>query len=163
MNQALYPYLILGAAVFHITEEFIFPGGFLDWGRKALIKFKKFKLAEAVDSGMAIFVNTLFVLFCIMNIVYYRQSPFMFYSLTGLILFNAFLHIGSIILFRRYAPGLITSVLLYIPVSLLILLNTEIINNRIIFALITGALLHVIPFLIVFTKSRFINSKSKLA
>ncbi len=163
MNQALYPYLILGAAVLHITEEFFFPGGFMDWGRKALLKFKKLKMAEAIDSGMVILVNALFILFCIVNIVYYRQGSFMFYSLTGLILFNAFLHIGSSIVFRRYAPGLITSVVLYIPFSILILINTETINYRIIFALIAGALLHVIPLLIVFTKSRFINSKSKLA
>lgn len=163
MNQELYPYMILGAAVLHITEEFIFPGGFLEWGRKALTKFKKLKMAESVDSGMAILVNALFVLFCIMNIVYYRQGSFMFYTLTGLILFNAILHIGSSIAFRRYAPGLITSVVLYIPVSILILINIETINERIIFALIAGALLHVIPLLVVFTKSRFINSKSKLA
>jgi hypothetical protein len=160
MNESLYPYLILGAAVFHVIEEFVYPGGFLDWMKNAVLRFKRMNLVKGVDSGMAVLVNALFILLCVVNLIYYTPGSSLLYLVTGLILFNGMLHIGSSFVFRKYAPGLLTSVLMYIPVSIYIIYNAGPLSGRIISALISGALLHIIPLIVIFTKSRFVNHKS---
>jgi Protein of unknown function with HXXEE motif len=147
------PVLILIAAIIHITEEFFYPGGFIEWSKNTLIKLNRTKMAEAVDNGMAFTVNSLFLLLCIINILLGGSGSILHYSLSVLILFNAMLHIVISIVKRKYAPGLISSIFIYIPLGIYILSSFNNNGNELLLAVFIGILLNSVPFIIISVKS----------
>jgi hypothetical protein len=99
-----------GAAVIHIFEEYVYPGGFPEAFRKLLPRAvhlftPKFHLA----------VNSLFILLCLCSTFIGKANPVLSLSVFGLIFANALLHIRGAIVTKRYYPGVISGALIYIP------------------------------------------------
>lgn len=106
------------AAILHVLEEYLFPGGFPEFMRLAAPAF-----AEGINRPFAIFINGLFLIACAVGI---RQGPRIVsfgIALAVLVLLNGIAHQAVALRFRRYAPGMVTGLLLYIPIAALILWN----------------------------------------
>jgi hypothetical protein len=105
--------LILPACIMmHVTEEFLFPGGFIDW-------YKEFRpaLAAGIKPGYIVWINTLMIGVCIIP-VYLGATPrgaSIWYTVSAIGAINACFHILGVVTLKKYSPGVITGVLLYIP------------------------------------------------
>jgi hypothetical protein len=106
----------------HVTEEFIFPGGAADW-----FKAYRPRYASAFTPSYLFKLNALPLvgsfLVCLGAFDYVGGFSFggvrawlAFVSLQG---FNAAFHLRGTIELRRYSPGLVTGVLLYLPLAVL--------------------------------------------
>ena len=104
---------IVGAALLHVAEEYYIPGGFMDFMRRFNPRF-----ALHITTSFAVIFNGLFILLCILGAAFREMSPVFSLSVAGLLGFNALMHIGAAIRMRGYAPGLISSLLLYLPISI---------------------------------------------
>jgi hypothetical protein len=103
---------ILAAAVLHVLEEYVWPGGF-----PAFMKRMAMRFAPAVTTPFAVVVNGAFLLLCLAAAIAGRGAPVFGLSVAALLIINALTHIGGGIRARRYAPGLITGTLLYLPLG----------------------------------------------
>jgi len=105
----------------HVCEEFIFPGGAGDW-------FKAYRpqYADAYTPSYFLRINVLplvaAVLVCLGAFDYRGGFSFAgirawlaFVSLQG---FNGLYHLRGTLESRRYSPGLLTGILLYLPLTL---------------------------------------------
>ncbi len=106
--------LILPAAIFsHVTEEFLYPGGFIEW-------YKQFRpaLAEGIKPGYIVWINSLMVAVCILPVYFGpRQGDGIniWYCVSAIAAVNACFHIIGVFALKRYSPGVVTGVLLYVP------------------------------------------------
>ncbi|MGH7427349.1 MAG: HXXEE domain-containing protein, partial [Candidatus Methylomirabilaceae bacterium] len=98
---------IVGAAFIHIAEEYW--GGFLIW-------FPKFTGLRMTRTRFVI-VNTLFVVLCVLAAISGQRRLVFSLSVAALIFINAIIHIVGTVRFRRYSPGLVSALLLYIPLA----------------------------------------------
>jgi hypothetical protein len=101
-----------GAAMAHIFEEYIYPGGFADALKKLIPR-----AVHLFTPGFHVAVNGLFLLLCLSSLVIGRTNLVLSLSPFSLIFVNALLHIRGSIVTRGYYPGMITSVFLYIPLA----------------------------------------------
>jgi hypothetical protein len=101
------------AALLHIFEEFVFPGGFGKWDQENRPAF-----AASITPGFHLFINSVFVLLCLLPLVLPGEYSVAWWLCMGSVLFvNALFHIRGTIRTRKYSPGLATSVILYLPLS----------------------------------------------
>lgn len=98
---------IVAAAVIHVAEEY--RGGFLTW-------FPKFS-GMRIAMEQFVIVNALFVLLCITAALVPGQAIVLKLSVAALIFVNACIHIIGTVRFRRYSPGLVSALLLYMPLA----------------------------------------------
>jgi hypothetical protein len=103
---------LVGAAMIHIFEEYVFPGGFADALKNLLPKS-----AHLFTSGFHWVVNGLFLLLCIGSALIGRSQLVLSMSIFSLVFVNAVLHIRGSILKKGYYPGVISAVFLYIPLA----------------------------------------------
>lgn len=99
---------IVFAAIVHIAEEHF--GGFIE----------RVSHITSLPVTPAVFwtVNVLFVLLCVAAALVSDQAVWFRMSVAGLIFVNAALfHLVGAIRLRGYSPGMITGVLLYIPLA----------------------------------------------
>lgn len=96
----------------HVAEEFVCPGGFLGSMRSFSPRF-----APSVTVKFAVIVNSLFVLLCIAGGIFAGKNLVFSLSVASLLLFNALLHIVGTVKAKGYVPGLVSGVLLYMPLS----------------------------------------------
>jgi hypothetical protein len=115
-----------------ITEEFVWPGGFSQWDRDYRPRFR-----NSIAPGLHIVVNSLLVGLCISVAlagtgqaggtvagVYFRNAIPPAYAahgwivLAALLFSNAGFHLLGTHATRRYSPGVVTGVLLYVPLGL---------------------------------------------
>ena len=101
-----------GAAAVHIFEEYVYPGGFADALRRLLPRATalftpKFHWA----------VNGLFFLLCLSSAFIGKANLVLSLSVFSLVFANAVLHIRGAIVTKRYYPGVISGVLIYIPLA----------------------------------------------
>ena len=120
------------AVVLHITEEFVWPGGFAQWDRDFRPRFR-----NSITPGLHIVVNSLLVVLCISVAlagmgkpggtvagVYFRNAIPPAYAahgwiaLAALLFSNAAFHLLGTYATRRYSPGVVTGALLYVPLGL---------------------------------------------
>jgi hypothetical protein len=101
------------AAVIHVLEEYAYPGGFSDWMRSLNPRF-----APWITARFALIINGLFLLLCVMGAVVASKSLVFSLSVASLLFFNGLTHLAGTIRAKRYAPGVVSGVLLYIPLSL---------------------------------------------
>jgi hypothetical protein len=101
------------ASVFHIAEEYIYPGGF-----KTFMKRVNPRVAPWVTMPSVVVINGLQLALCIAVILVGRNNLTFSMSLAGLLFLNSLMHIGGCIRVKGYAPGVITGILLYLPLSL---------------------------------------------
>ena len=100
------------ASVIHMVEEYFYPGGFLDVMRRLNPKF-----APLVTVPMAIIINGLQLLLCTVAIAVGKTVLVFSMSVAGLLFINGLMHIMGCVRVRGYTPGVITGVLLYMPLS----------------------------------------------
>jgi len=103
----------VGAAAIHIVEEFVYPGGFLASMRSFNPQF-----ASSVTVKFAVIINSLFLLLCVAGAIVASRSLVLSLSVASLLFLNALMHIVGAVKVRGYVPGVISGVLLYLPLSL---------------------------------------------
>jgi len=104
------------AASSHVFEEFVYPGGFRAWYRSY-----RPEIASSLSVRYLVTINVILLAVCALVAVA-APSPngaANWFVLTSILFWNAIFHIRAAIRMRRYSPGVITSVALYIPLAVL--------------------------------------------
>jgi len=112
MSWIYYGFLI--AAILHVLEEFVYPGGFMGFMKKMAPPFAPF-----ITPTFAIVINGLFLLLCLVAALIGRIAPVLVLSIAALLGINGMTHALGAIRARRYAPGMLSGVLLYLPLAIL--------------------------------------------
>lgn len=104
------------AAGIHIIEEFAFPGGFKTWW----CAYKP-EIAASVSNRFLFIINTILIVFSVLVAVAV-QAPkgngvAAWLTLAALLFSNAIFHIIGAIQTQRYSPGIISGIVLYIPLA----------------------------------------------
>ncbi len=105
------------AALIHIFEEFVFPGGFKAWW----CAYRP-EIAASVTNRFLVIINVVLVLFSA-NVALAAQARggngvAAWLALAALLAANAVFHIVGAIQTRRYSPGIVSGIFLYIPLAL---------------------------------------------
>ncbi|HTE25907.1 HXXEE domain-containing protein [Flavitalea sp.] len=109
--------LLLPVAIFfHVTEEFLVPGGFIEWYQKFVPSKTK-----GIQPGYLVWINTLMIGVCVLPF-YFDHTPAgiaIWYCISLSTAVNACFHIWGVIKMKMYSPGVLTGVLLYIPLFII--------------------------------------------
>ncbi len=103
----------LGVSLVHMGEEYFYPGGFLEFMKRLNPRF-----APRATPMLAVIINGLQLLLCILAWVVNKNNLIFSLSIAGLLLVNSLMHIMGSVRLRGYTPGLVTGVLLYLPLSI---------------------------------------------
>src|SRR5450759_1989409 len=116
----------LFAALAHIVEEFVYPGGFAEWDRAYRPQYR-----SSITRRVHIVVNAALILFCVsvaagasggeLRIGAVRLRSFLpaeyavagWLALAALLFANAIFHIKGTVVTRRVSPGVRSGVLFY--------------------------------------------------
>ena len=100
------------AALLHIAEEYVFPGGFPEAVRRL-----NPRLASAATPTFHLILNALFIVLVVVG-AFIGESGLVFsLAIAGLLFYNALFHLVGTVMGRRYVPGLITGLAVYLPLS----------------------------------------------
>ncbi|MEO6968340.1 MAG: HXXEE domain-containing protein [Rhodanobacteraceae bacterium] len=109
----LLPFIII---VLHVVEEFVWPGGFLAWHRSY-----RPALATSITPRFALIANAI-LLGAAFLLGWYgpdaSRGLSLWLILAALLAGNAVLHLAGVLKLRRYSPGIVTGVLLYLPLCI---------------------------------------------
>lgn len=101
-------WLLLGASILHVVEESIFDFvGFV----------RAHSPVKDVTMTQFVVINTLFLMLMLFAAIWGGRYPVLVLSGTALVFINAWFHIFPALWMRRYTPGLVTAVALYLPLS----------------------------------------------
>ena len=103
-----------GAASLHIVEEFVYPGGFADWDRRYRPDFR-----NTITPRFHVIVNGLLLVACY-DVWAMRSVPIgvaVWLIVTTLLFANAVWHVVGSVKTRSYSPGVLTGLLLYVPLT----------------------------------------------
>ncbi len=109
-------WLPLLASLLHMIEEFVVPGGFLVWHRRY-----RPELAVSITARNAFVLNALLLA---AGLLLGWMGPnssrglSLWLTLAALLAGNAVFHLLGALALRRYSPGMVTGVLLYLPLCL---------------------------------------------
>ena len=104
----------LAAAILHIVEEFVFPGGFAAWDRTYRPAYR-----ASITPRLHVIMNGLLILACV-SVGTNGATPYgvsAWLTLAALLASNAVFHVVGAIKTRAYSPGMATGLLLYIPMA----------------------------------------------
>lgn len=109
-------WLPLVAVAAHLVEEFGWPGGFAEWYR-----WYHPERAASVTTRFLVIVNAVFVgLALLPPLLGSTPRGLAFWVIVAAIgAFNALFHIWATLRRRVYSPGLVTGILLYLPLAAL--------------------------------------------
>jgi hypothetical protein len=117
--------LLPAAIMLHVTEEFLCPGGFVEWFNRLIPP----KTVRTVRYGYLVWINTLMIGVCVLPIYlgdsYHGVS--IWYCDTAIAGMNACFHIWGVFKLKAYSPGVITGTLLYLP--LLVIGSVQLISS----------------------------------
>ncbi len=105
----------LFAAIAHITEEFVWPGGFAGWYRTYHPD-----IARSISKRYLVVVNGA-LLFTCLSVGIDRPTTFgpaFLLTVVALLFGNGVFHLFATLRTRSYSPGVVTGVLLYIPLGI---------------------------------------------
>jgi hypothetical protein len=141
------------AAVVHIIEEYLFPGGFTEAFRKLLPR-----ASHLFTVKFHILVNVIFILMCFIAALIGQANLILSLSVFGLIFTNAVLHIRGAIIQKGYYPGVISGIFIYIPIAIYaysIFINSKQLSwIQAIISFLLGALYMGVLMIIVLTQQR---------
>jgi hypothetical protein len=104
------------AASIHIIEEFAFPGGFKAWW----CAYKP-GIVESVSNRFLIIINSILIAFSVLVALAVQASNgngvAAWLTLAALLFSNAIFHIIGAVQSKRYSPGMISGMVLYIPLA----------------------------------------------
>lgn len=140
MNYQTILLIAIFAAIIHVLEEYLC--GWLSWVHQFA---PDFKLKHFVV------LNMLFISLCFLGALIAERSILISSSILALFLINALIHILTTIKFKKYSPGLLSSLLLLMPISLYgyyHLLINEVLNVRLFsISFVLGFSCMAIPFI----------------
>jgi hypothetical protein len=102
----------VGAAAIHVVEEYKYPGGFIELMRRLNPMW-----APLVTVKFAAIINALFLLLCVVGALMASKVLLFSLSVAGLLFVNTLSHIMGAVRVKGYAPGVVSAVLLYLPLS----------------------------------------------
>lgn len=104
----------LGAAGLHIVEEFVYPGGFAAWDRRY-----RPEIAKSITPRFHVIINALLLVLCFyVGALGTRPAGVAAWLTVMALLFgNAVWHTRGAIRTKSYSPGMVTGLLLYIPLT----------------------------------------------
>ncbi len=108
-------WLPLLVAALHIVEEFVWPGGFAAWYRAY-----RPDLAASVSNRFLFWINAALLFACVSAGID-GPSPYgaaLFLTITALLFANGIFHLVATIKSKRYSPGVVTGVVLYLPLAI---------------------------------------------
>ncbi|HMC54806.1 MAG TPA: HXXEE domain-containing protein [Gemmatimonadaceae bacterium] len=113
MSEAML-WLPFVAIALHMTEEFVWPGGFGDWYRN----FPPGRTAR-VSTRFLVIINLVFVALAVLPPMLGANSRGYAYWLlvAAIAVANGVFHLVATIRYRAYSPGVITGSLLYLPLG----------------------------------------------
>ncbi|HKR64380.1 MAG TPA: HXXEE domain-containing protein [Thermoanaerobaculia bacterium] len=109
-------WLPLAAAALHIVEEFFWPGGFTVWYREY-----RPEVTKSTSKRFLFWINAALLFGCA-SVGIDGPTPYgaaLFLTMTALLFTNAVFHIRATIRMRRYSPGVITGIALYMPLTII--------------------------------------------
>jgi hypothetical protein len=111
----LVPWLPLAAVALHLVEEFAWPGGFPDWYRRY-----RPERAASVTTAFLVWINAVLVVMALaaglLGWTPYGIALWLVVASIGAA--NGAFHLWATRKMRRYSPGVVTGVLLYVPLAL---------------------------------------------
>lgn len=141
------------ASLVHVGEEYFFPGGFMQFMQRFNPRW-----APSITPTFAILVNSAFLLLVAAGALIGEASLIFSLSIAALLFINGIVHLAWTIITRHYVPGLISGLLLYIPLSTTAFLGYlcagEIEFRGIALALLVGLLYQLVPLFILTAASR---------
>jgi hypothetical protein len=105
--------LLTIAVMLHVTEEFLYPGGFADWYARLLPP----KTVKKNNTGFLVWINTLMMCVCALAL-YFGDTGLghtLWYYNAAIAAANACFHLWGVFKLKTYSPGVITGTVLYIP------------------------------------------------
>src|ERR1700760_3531796 len=105
--------LLTVAVMLHVTEEFLYPGGFPEWYARLVPP----KTVKKSNTGFLVWINTL-MMFVNAVVLYFGASPHgysIWYFNAAIAAANACFHIWGVFKLKAYSPGVVTGTLLYLP------------------------------------------------
>jgi hypothetical protein len=134
----------LVVSMIHMGEEYFYPGGFMDVMKRLNPQF-----APLVTVPMAVIINGLQLLLCCVAIAMGKNALAFSLSVAALLFINGLMHIMGCVRVKGYAPGVITGVLFYVPLSLyayyLSISSGRLTRNGVIFSAVLGLLYQAVP------------------
>ena len=108
-------WLPLACIALHITEEFVWPGGFADWDRAYRPAF-----ASSITPRFHVVMNSLLVLVAaqIGFLAGTRPGVALWLTVAALVAGNGVWHLIGTWRTKRYSPGLVTGLALYAPLAI---------------------------------------------
>lgn len=105
----------LAAATLHVIEEFAWPGGFRSWYRDY-----RPEIARSLSATWLIGINALLLALCALigRLGFTPRGAALFLTVIAVLFGNAIFHLRATIRMRRYSPGVITSIVLYVPLAI---------------------------------------------
>ncbi len=105
----------LVAASVHVLEEFVYPGGFRAW----YARYRP-EIARSLTVRLLVTINAILLTVCALLAV---AGPSPANAATWLIVvsvlfWNAIFHVRAALRMRRYSPGVVSGILLYVPLAL---------------------------------------------
>jgi uncharacterized membrane protein len=115
--MTLLAWSLAGAASLHIFEEFVYPGGF-----KALWCVYRPETAGSVSNRFLVMINAVLLAFSVV-VALAVQAPrgngvAAWLALAALLFSNAIFHVIGAFQTKRYSPGMISGIALYIPIAI---------------------------------------------
>ena len=103
---------LAAASCAHVVEEYLWPGGFLESARE--IAPEAF---EHASLPIIVGVNASMIVGCVFGALIRKRSQILGLSMASLLFQNAILHTGAALRMKKYVPGLVTGLVLYVPLS----------------------------------------------
>ncbi|MFD2872025.1 HXXEE domain-containing protein [Mucilaginibacter ximonensis] len=105
--------LLTAAVMLHVTEEFLVPGGFADWYARLMPP----KTEKKNNTGFLVWINTLMMFVCALALYFGNTAlgyTFWYYN-AAIAAANALFHLWGVFKLKAYSPGVVTGLLLYVP------------------------------------------------
>jgi uncharacterized protein with HXXEE motif len=137
--------LLTVAVMLHVTEEFLYPGGFPEWYARLIPP----KTVKKNNTGFLVWINTLMM--CANAFALYFGDSLHGYSIwyynAAIAAANACFHLWGVFKLKAYSPGVITGTILYLPLfiigSIHLIGSGDLPLRRAIVAIVIGVAYHI--------------------
>lgn len=100
------------ASCAHVVEEYFWPGGFLEAAKEVASQ-----AFEHASYPIIVGVNASMIAGCVFGAMVRKKYPVCGLTMSSLLFFNALLHLGAALKSKKYAPGMVTGLALYVPLA----------------------------------------------
>ena len=150
---------IMIVSIIHVIEEYF--GGFVDQMKQNVPK----KFVPAVNLSQFVSVNFTFLILSFIAIIVGSSNLIYSLSVATILFINVFAHIGGAIRLKGYNAGLISALLLYLPISVYAYyyywINGSLTQSDIILSVLLGLVWMILLFINLFIQSSLTRSAPK--